>query len=245
MSMQITLSNTPASEKWGKKAILSANENGMTIHLNEKSASEAFITIQQAARKIKNQGILAVTLAGEGWDLEQCWAFHQGYVSVKNAGTVQYPNLGEAQAEFDVRLECTTFTRTIINKPSDQLTPVQLAEQAVEFVTQQAGKKGLNSAISAEIISGEDLKKQGYLGIWTVGKGSENPPAFLTLDFNPTGKADEPVLACLVGKGITFDTGGYSLKPSDSMSTMRTDMGGAAMLTGALGLAIAQGLQNA
>ena len=78
MSMQITLSNTPASEKWGIKAILSANENGMMIHLNEKSASEAFITIQQAARKIKNQGILSVTLAGEGWDLEQCWAFHQG-----------------------------------------------------------------------------------------------------------------------------------------------------------------------
>ena len=66
----------------------------------------------------------------------------------------------------------------------------------------------------------------------------------MTLDFNPTGKADEPVLACLVGKGITFDTGGYSLKPSDSMSTMRTDMGGAAMITGALGLAIAQGLQK-
>lgn len=244
MSMQITLSNTPASEKWGIKAILSANENGMMIHLNEKSASEAFITIQQAARKIKNQGILSVTLAGEGWDLEQCWAFHQGYVSVKNAGSVQYPNLGEAQAEFDACLECTTFTRTIINKPSDQLTPVQLAEQAAEFVTQQAVKKGLNSAISAEIISGEDLKKQGYSGIWTVGKGSENPPAFLALDFNPTGKADAPVLACLVGKGITFDTGGYSLKPSDSMSTMRTDMGGAAMLTGALGLAIAQGLQK-
>jgi len=184
MSMQITLSNTPASEKWGKKAILSANENGMTIHLNEKPESEAFITIQQAARKIKNQGILAVTLAGKGWDLEQCWAFHQGYVSVKNAGTVQYPNLGEAQTEFDARLECTTFTRTIINKPSDQLTPVQLAEQAVEFVTQQAVKKGLSSAISVEIISGEDLKKQGYDAYGVVLDEKNQVSAFVDNDYD-------------------------------------------------------------
>lgn len=245
MSMQITLSTQSAPETWGKKAILSANENGMTVHLAEnKTATEQLTTIQQAARKIKNQSILAVTLAGEGWDLERTWAFHQGYTSVKNTGSVQYPDLGEDQAEFDIRLECTTFTRSIINKPSDQLTPVQLSEQAADFIRQQAVKKGLSSAVKAEIISGEALKEQGYAGIWTVGKGSENPPAFLALDFNPTGNADAPVFACLVGKGITFDTGGYSLKPSDSMSTMRTDMGGAAMLTGALGLAIAKGLQQ-
>ena len=63
-----------------------------------------------------------------------------------------------------------------------------------------------------------------------------NPPAMLQLDFNPTNDPNAPVLACLVGKGITFDSGGYSIKPSDGMSTMRTDMGGAALLTGALGL---------
>lgn len=245
MSMQITLSTQLASETWGKNAILSANEKGMAIHLAEnKTEIEQLTIIQQAARKIKNQNILAVLLVGEEWDLERCWAFHQGYTSVKNAGSVKYPNLGEAQAEFDARLECTTFTRSIINKPSDQLTPVQLAEQATDFIRQQAVKKGLASAINVKMISGEDLKEEGYMGIWTVGKGSENPPAFLTLDFNPTGNKNAPVFACLVGKGITFDTGGYSLKPSDSMSTMRTDMGGAAMLTGALGLAIAKGLQK-
>ena len=69
-------------------------------------------------------------------------------------------------------------------------------------------------------------------------------PAMLQLDFNPTGNPDAPVLACLVGKGITFDTGGYSIKSSDSMSTMRADMGGAALVTGALGLAIARGLNQ-
>ena len=77
-----------------------------------------------------------------------------------------------------------------------------------------------------------------------MGRGSINPPAMLQLDFNPTTDPNAPVLACLVGKGITFDSGGYSIKPSDGMSTMRTDMGGAALLTGALGFAIAHGLKS-
>ena len=96
-----------------------------------------------------------------------------------------------------------------------------------------------------QIISGEALKEQGYHGIFTVGRGSINPPALLQLDFNPTNDPNAPVLACLRwGKGITFDSGGYSIKPSDGMSTMRTDMGGAALLTGALGFAIAHGLNQ-
>lgn len=66
----------------------------------------------------------------------------------------------------------------------------------------------------------------------------------LKLDFNPTGDENAPVLACLVGKGITFDTGGYSLKPSDGMSTMRTDMGGAALVSRALAFAISRGLNK-
>ena len=77
-----------------------------------------------------------------------------------------------------------------------------------------------------------------------MGRGSINPPAMLQLDFNPTNDSNAPVLACLVGKGITFDSGGYSIKPSDGMSTMRTDMGGAALLTGALGFAIVHGLNQ-
>lgn len=240
MTMQIKLSTQPAPSAWGKKAILSATESGMTIHLQEPSLQ----TIQKAARKIKNQGILDVSLVGDGWDLEHCWAFHQGFNSVKQAGSVQYPDLGQEQAEFEARVECSIFTRTLINLPSDQLTPLELVKKAQDFLTEQAVKKGLKNAISAEVIASEALKEKGFHGIWTVGKGSENPPAFLHLDFNPTGKDDEPVLACLVGKGITFDTGGYSLKPSDSMSTMRTDMGGAALLTGSLGFAIARGLKK-
>ncbi len=240
MTMKIYLSQNPAPEAWGKNALLSANDQGMTIHLQQ----DPLTTIQKAARKIKNQGILNAELSADGWGLEECWAFHQGFVSVKNAGSVQFPNLGADQAEFNARIHCSTFTRELINTPSDVLTPEMLAHQAAEFILHQADKYVGKGKVSFEIIAREALNERGYHGIWTVGKGSAHLPAMLQLDFNPTGNPDAPVLACLVGKGITFDTGGYSLKPSDSMSTMRTDMGGAALVTGALGLAIARGLKQ-
>ena len=240
MTMKIYLSQNPAPEAWGKNALLSANDQGMTIHLQQ----DPLTTIQKAARKIKNQGILNAELSADGWGLEECWAFHQGFVSVKNAGSVQFPNLGTDQAEFNARIHCSTFTRELINTPSDVLTPEMLAHQAAEFILHQADKYVGKGKVSFEIIAREALNERGYHGIWTVGKGSAHLPAMLQLDFNPTGDPDAPVLACLVGKGITFDTGGYSLKPSDSMSTMRTDMGGAALVTGALGLAIARGLKQ-
>lgn len=240
MSIAIRLSHTPADEKWGKNALLSFDENGITIHLQNDPLNR----IQKAARKIKNQGILKVALNGEGWDLETCWAFHQGFTSVKNAGEIQFPPLGTHQAEFDARLSCSSFMRELINRPSDQLTPEQLAHDAAEFIFHQAEKYAPKGSVSFEIIARENLKERGYHGIWTVGKGSNNLPAMLQLDFNPTGNPEAPVLACLVGKGITFDTGGYSIKTSDGMSTMRTDMGGAALVTTALGFAIARGLNQ-
>lgn len=237
MAMQITLSQQPASEVWGKSAIISTTDLGIRIHLQQ----DALKTIQKAARKIKGLGILDVALVGEGWGMEECWSFQQGFTSVKNVGSIQFPTL-ENQTEFEALLACSDFTRSIINEPSDTLTPETLAHKAAEFIVHQAEKFVGKGKVSYEIVAREALKDRGYHGIWTVGKGSANLPAMLQLDFNPTGDPDAPVLACLVGKGITFDTGGYSLKPSEGMSTMRTDMGGAALVTGALGLAIARGL---
>lgn len=129
-AMKISLSTQNAPEIWGKNAILSANDAGFTVH----NPNNDLATIQKAARKIKNQGISTVELTGDSWDLESCWAFHQGFHSVKNQGSVQYPDLDEQQAEFDNRVKCATFVRELINKPSDKLTPEKLAEQAVEFI---------------------------------------------------------------------------------------------------------------
>ncbi|QIW16262.1 aminopeptidase PepB [Pasteurellaceae bacterium RH1A] len=239
-TMNIVLSNQAAAEVWGKNALISFDASTVTIHLGKNRLE----SIQKAARKIKNQGLLNVALSGQGWGLEECWAFQLGFTTVRHNGQIHFPDLGADQAEFDARLECTSFTRGLINEPSESLTPEALAHRAAEFILHQADKFAGKGKVAFEIVAREALKERGYNGIWTVGKGSANSPAMLQLDYNPTGNPDAPVLACLVGKGITFDTGGYSLKSSANMETMRADMGGAALVTGALGFAIARGLKQ-
>ena len=242
--MQITISNALASDAWGKNAILSFDSNKATIHLKNNEKIDRTL-VQQGARKLRGQGIKDVELVGEEWDLEFCWAFYQGFYTAKQDYGIEFPHLDhDLQDELLARIECSDFVRGIINEPAQILTPLKLAERAAEFILNQADIYNEKSAVSFKIISGEKLEQQGYHGIWTVGKGSANLPAMLQLDFNPMQDPNAPVLACLVGKGITFDSGGYSIKPSDGMSTMRTDMGGAALLTGALGFAIARGLNQ-
>lgn len=242
--MEIILSAQPAAESWGREALLSFNQNQAIIHLeNEEKINRTLA--QRAARKLRGQGIKEVELVGDNWDLALCWAFYQGFYTAKQDYAIEFPHLDdEPQNELLARIECGDFVRGIINESAASLTPVVLAQRAADFIRLQAETYASESAVDFQIVSGEDLKAQGYQGIWTVGKGSANAPAMLQLDFNPTEDPNAPVLACLVGKGITFDSGGYSIKPSDGMSTMRTDMGGAALLTGALGLAIARGLNQ-
>lgn len=241
MSMQVKLSSKKAHECWGKNALLSFNDNVTTIH-SEKSELDK---IQQAAKQLRTQGIHEVELVGKEWGLVECWRFYQGFYTAKQDFAIEFPRLeDEEQQQLFRQIECGDFVREIINLPAEVITPITLAQRAADFIQQQAATIEQESAVSYQIISGEELKAQGYHGIWTVGRGSVNPPAMLQLDFNPTGKADAPVMACLVGKGITFDSGGYSLKPSDFMDSMRSDMGGAALLTGALGLAVSCGLNQ-
>lgn len=235
--MNITLSSQPADARWGEKAILSSNDSGMTLHL---TSADALNTIQRAAHKIDSQGIRHVALTGEGWHLEQCWAFWQGFRGPKGQRQVEWPALGEhEQAEFDRRLKIIDWVRNVINLPAEDLGPEQLAHTAVDLISEVGG-----SAVSYRITKGDDLRVQGYTGLHTVGRGSNRPPVYLALDYNPTGDENAPVYACLVGKGITFDTGGYSLKQSSFMDSMKSDMGGAATVTGALAMAISRGLNK-
>ncbi|MEC5343060.1 aminopeptidase PepB [Brenneria populi] len=236
-AMLISLSNQPADARWGEKAPLSVNERGFTIHLNGASPLAA---VQRAARKIDGQGIKHVKLAGDGWDLESCWAFWQGFRAPKGKRTVEWPELSEAdRKELDDRLKIVDWVRDTINLPAEDLGPEQLATRAIDLLHDVGGE-----AIGYRITKGDDLREQNYAGIHTVGRGSERAPVLLALDYNPTDNPDAPVFACLVGKGITFDTGGYSLKPSSFMDSMKSDMGGAATVTGALALAIARGLKR-
>lgn len=242
MAMQILLSTEKASQAWGDNALLSFNGEQAIIHLAQNNEKNHRTFVQKAARKLRGQGIKDVELVGELWQLEYCWAFYQGFYTAKQDWAVEFPELGEDHDELLARIQCGDFVREIINLSSSVITPIELVRRSVDFISEQAEQVERESAVKFEVISGETLLEQNYQGIWAVGKGSANPPALLQLDFNPTGDEDAPVFACLVGKGITFDSGGYSIKPSNFMESMKSDMGGAALLVGALGLAIARGL---
>lgn len=236
-AMKITLSTQPADARWGEKATYSINNDGITLHLND---SDDLGLIQRAARKIDGLGIKHVTLDGEGWDVDRSWAFSSGYKGPKGTRKIEWANLdAAAQKELTSRLTIIDWVRDTINAPAEELGPEQLAQRAVDLLNNVAGDN-----VSYRITKGEDLREQNYMGIHTVGRGSERPPVLLALDYNPTGDKAAPVFACLVGKGITFDTGGYSLKQSAFMDSMKSDMGGAATITGALAFAITRGLNK-
>ncbi|WP_318456432.1 aminopeptidase PepB [Photobacterium leiognathi] len=235
--MAVSLSQQAAAAQWGNNALVSFGPEGAVVHLTE---NDTLGNLQRAARKLDAQGIKQVALSGEGWDLENVWAFIQGHRNSKPGNTVIWPALSDSdEAELAARLKATEWVREIINQPADVVRPSQLAARAGEFIKSLAPEH-----VTYKIIKGNDLLDEGWNGIHAVGRGSDHRPAMLRLDYNPTGDADAPVFACLVGKGITFDSGGYSIKPSGGMTAMKADMGGAALATGGLALAMARGLNK-
>ena len=237
--MKVLLTDHAAEAQWGDKAFLSFNQGGAAIHLSGDEA-ECLRIIQRAGRRLDSQGIKQAALVGSDWDLERRYAFYQGFYNPRAGQSLYLGDVPAAeQGRLDALLEVTRWIRQITNATPEELYPQTLAEQAASFIGQQAPEH-----VSFDIISGETLKELGHIGTYQVGRGSERVPALLMLDYNPGGDPQTPVAACLVGKGITFDSGGYSLKSSEGMLTMKHDMGGAALLVGALGFAIRQGLNS-
>jgi len=124
------------------------------------------------------------------------------------------------------------FARSLVNEPGNVLTPSVLGERA-KAMCDQAG-------LQCEVHSSEKIQELKMNAFWSVAKGSAQPPALIVITYEPptAPAADAPVLG-LVGKGITFDTGGISIKPADGMEKMKYDMAGAAAMIGAM-KAIAQ-----
>jgi leucyl aminopeptidase len=122
----------------------------------------------------------------------------------------------------DVVAEAVCRARDLVNTPPSDLNPAGLAAAAGEA----AAVRGLE----IEVMDEKALKKGGYGGILAVGQGSVSPPRLVKLTWkHPKAKTH----LALVGKGITFDSGGLSLKPADAMITMKCDMGGAAAVIAA------------
>ncbi len=126
---------------------------------------------------------------------------------------------GEASAN------ATSFARDLCNHPANVMTPSRVVQEA-----QNIAKKALR--VTLTVLERKDQQKLGMGGMLGVSRGSQEPPKFIVLEYSGGKKQERPVV--LVGKTVTFDSGGISLKPSENMEQMKADMTGGAEVLGAV-----------
>jgi PepB aminopeptidase len=234
----IFLTHTSAVQGWQEHNSVQFVGDDIYICL-DKNDDYLLRKVQQAARKIEKLALTQACLQGEAWTEKSQWAFALGFSCVGKLANISFCGDTAVVTRLQNKLSTYAWSRDLTNQTPAELYPLKLAQLSADYITEQAP-----SQVSAKIVKGEDLKRQQWMGIYNVGKGSVNEPCLLALDFNPSGDELAPVSACLVGKGITFDSGGYSIKTSAGMFDMKCDMGGAAVVAGALALAIKQGLNK-
>jgi len=121
--------------------------------------------------------------------------------------------------------ECTNLARQLTNEPGNALTPREFAERAARIAVE--------GGAAAEVLDEHQIARLGMGLLLGVARGSSEPPRVIVFRHDPPGAPASPVLG-LVGKGITFDTGGISIKPADGMERMKDDMAGGAAVACAM-----------
>lgn len=170
-----------------------------------------------------------------GWQADKYKSDPKKKEARLNTFTVVIPggdadSLSKAVERGRITGESQNFTRDLVNEPANKLTPATLAESAKNM----AAEVGLQS----ELLDEKAMRELGMGALLGVAQGSSNPPFLIVVRYRPSSASSEDQLA-LVGKGVTFDTGGVSIKPSEGMEKMKYDMAGAAAVLGAM-RAIAQ-----
>jgi leucyl aminopeptidase len=135
------------------------------------------------------------------------------------------PTLEKAANEAQIIGESQNFTRDLVNEPSNRMTPTILADRAKTMCAEVG--------LQCEVYGADKIKEMKMGAFWSVAQGSDEPPALIVMRYEPAGAPAKPMLG-LVGKGITFDTGGISIKPADGMEKMKYDMAGGATMIGAM-----------
>jgi leucyl aminopeptidase len=133
--------------------------------------------------------------------------------------------LQQAMDQARIVAESQNFTRELVNEPSNRMTPTILANRARDMAKE--------TGLKFEVYGADKIKELKMGAFWGVAQGSDEPPALIVMRYEPAGAPEKPVLG-LVGKGITFDTGGISIKPADGMEKMKYDMAGGATMIGAM-----------
>ncbi|MDN3512942.1 MAG: leucyl aminopeptidase [Candidatus Brocadia sp.] len=130
----------------------------------------------------------------------------------------------DAVRDGQIIADAVCFVRDLVNTPAQDKTPAVLADEAKQLAREPG--------IQCKVLSRPELKKLGMGGLLAVAQGSVQPPKFIILEYNARAKNQDTIV--LVGKGITFDSGGICLKQAKDMDQMKSDMSGGAAVMGAI-----------
>jgi leucyl aminopeptidase len=203
-------------------------------HLKSKSITEAALWLDAPHADAEYAAAAVEGAIGGAWesdryktDKKDAKTFARFSVVVAGGG----PHMDAAVERGRILAEAQNFARDLGNEPPNRLTPLVLAEEA----RRMAEEFGLEY----EMLDRDRMAQLGMGSLLGVAIGSAAPPALIILRYRPASHASGSAHLGLIGKGVTFDTGGISIKPSDGMEKMKYDMAGGAAMIGAM-RAIAQ-----
>ena len=202
-----------------KKAIYKLAKTAIKLDLDELSFEKENIDIED--NEFVSQIIEAVSLASYNFDHYK----EEKSAKIENINfkeDLDDENSNAIEEQLTI-LDSQAFARDLVNLRSNDIYPESLA---------QATKERLTRDVEVKIYDEKQIKDLGLTAYLEVGKGSDNPPRLIVMEYLNGPKEQKPLV--FVGKGITYDSGGYSIKPSNGMKTMNADMGGAGTVIGAL-----------
>ena len=202
-----------------KKAIYKLAKSAIKLDLDELSPEKENIDIED--NNFVSQIIEAVSLASYSFDHYK----EEKSAKIENINfkeDLDDENSNAIEEQLTI-LDSQAFARDLVNLRSNDIYPESLA---------QATKERLTRDVEVKIYDEKQIKDLGLTAYLEVGKGSDNPPRLIVMEYLNGPKEQKPLV--FVGKGINYDSGGYSIKPSNGMKTMNADMGGAGTVIGAL-----------
>lgn len=211
------------------------------VGAGDGSGKKVHSAVQAAVNSVKSTGAKRLVIclpAGAGADAVRaavCATAETSYVYVATKSkpegrelrrvTVAVDDAGAHRAAFDKARAAAAgieLAREMGNLPPNHATPTRLGEEAKKLAKAHG--------FQCEVLGPKEIERIGMGSFLAVAQGSKEPPRFIVLRYQGAGKSDAPVV--LVGKGITFDSGGISIKPAPDMDEMKFDMGGAASVLG-------------
>ena len=238
-----------ASQKGGPHVLVNNNEVVVVVKDSEKELSleevrmfagnlvkklidlkvnTANVKADSILKYAKNESDETLTAFVEGFNLGQYQFIKYKSKEVEKKVTLNLigENINESAVQIgEVRAAATAFSRDLMNDTANELNPETFPEVLKEAFS--------NTDVEVTVYDKKEIEAREMNGILAVSRGSKYEPRFVELKY--VGDASKPLVS-LVGKGVTFDTGGISLKSGRDLSDMRLDMGGAAAVSGALKL---------